>query len=194
MAVSGARIKALVAKYRLQSEVVGVSLLAIIAALAVGTSARRQAAPLLMERTRLRAQEQEVTSFRASFQPATEQEWASRIPDTLAFSVDADSRIGLTQMIALRAEAGGLRDVRVHIAAPDSVGVPASDLPDGTHLASYTLTIDGSGNFAAILALMNRLPMSVAIQRVSAAQGPNGLEHFRIVLAVYESAGATQHG
>lgn len=194
MAVSTAQIKALVARYRLQSEVVGIAALAIIAAVAVGMSARRQAAPLLVEQNRLRGQQQEVTAFRAAFQPATEQEWASRIPDTLAFSVDADARIGLTQTIALRAEASGLRDVRVRIAGADTLGVPAGDLPDGTRLASYTLTIDGSGDFASILALMSRLPMSVAVQRVSAVHGANGLERFGVVLAVYESTGAAQNG
>jgi hypothetical protein len=194
MALSTARIKALVGKYRLQSEVVGISALALVAAVAVGMSARRQAAPLLVEQNRLRGQQQEVTNFRAAFQPATEQEWASRIPDTLAFSVDADSRIGLTQTIALRAEASGLRDVRVRIAGADTIGAPVGDLPDGTHLAAYTLTVDGSGDFASILALMNRLPMSVTIQRVSAVHGTNGLERFGIVLAVYESTGAAQHG
>jgi hypothetical protein len=194
MALSGAQIKALVAKYRLQSEVVGIAAIAIVAAVAVGMSARRQAAPLLVERNRLRGQEQEVTNFRAVFQPATEQEWASRIPDTLAFSVDADARIGLTQTIALRAEASGLGDVRVRIGGADTTSAPVGDLPAGTRLASYTLTIDGTGDFASILALMGRLPMSVAVQRVSAVRGPSGFERFGIVLAVFESTGATQHG
>jgi hypothetical protein len=194
MAMTTASLKALMPRYRLPSEVVAVSVLAIVAAVVVGSLARRQAAPLLAERDRLHAQQQELTTFRAAFQPATDAEWASRIPDSLSLSVDQDSRISLTQAVAARAELSGLRKVRVRIAGADSLSPAPSDLPDGAHLAAYTLSVEGVGGFASMLSFVRHLPLSVALQRVTAVRAEDGSTHYNVVLAVYESAGQSQHG
>jgi hypothetical protein len=193
MAFSTANLKAIIARHRLHSEVVGVSALAILAAFVVGTAARRQAAPLMAERDRLRAQEQEIASFRAAFQPASEAEWVSRIPDTLSLSIEPDSRIGLMQSIALRGENAGLHDVRVRLAGPDSAAPAPTDLPSGAQVAAYTLALDGVGGFGSLVSFVKQLPLSVALQRVSAVRGAGGTVQYHVVLAVYEKAGA-QHG
>ena len=60
-------------------------------------------------------------------------------------------------------------------------------------VADYTMTVDGIGSLGAVLSLINHLPPSVALQRLTATRSKNGAE-YHLVLAVFESAGVERHG
>jgi hypothetical protein len=194
--VTTADLRALIAGYRVQSEAVGIAVLAIVISLVLGTSARRQGTPLRMERDRLHAAQREVTTFRAAFKPTVPGEEAARLPDTLAVGVLRDSRISLAQRIAQQAERGGLRDVRVKFAAADTTSPPPAPQMFGTSisLAPYTLVVEGDGGFATALSLIKQLPPAVALQRMSVNRLVDGAVHYTLVLAVFETAEQSQHG
>lgn len=186
-------------RHRLLSEVIGVSLLAIIAYVSIGISARRRTAPIHTENTKLSSAVAEVSTFRAAFRPSTLEQDARilNVPDSLSVALSRDQRVSLAQQIAERAERAGLSDVRVRFALPDSAAAP--DRPDlmGTSVAvaDYTLSVECTGGFAAVLSLVNHLPLSVAVQRITANRMKGGAQYL-LVLAVFEAAadGANQHG
>jgi len=68
-------------------------------------------------------------------------------------------------------------------------------------VADYSLSIECSGGFAAVLTLVNSLPSSVALQRLTGASA-KAVTKFRLTLAVFESGdtpvgrgrGGNQHG
>jgi hypothetical protein len=119
------------------------------------------------------------------------------VPDSLSVALPRDQRVSLAQQIADRAERTGLSDVRVRFALPDSAAAP--DRPDlmgtGVAVADYTLAVECTGGFAAMLSLVNQLPPSVAVQRITAARMKSGVQ-YHLILAVFEAAagGANQHG
>lgn len=191
-----ADLRLLFMRYRVQSEALGVAAFAVIVSLVLGMSARRQGAPLAVERDRLRAAQREVTSFRSAFKPAAPGEEAVRFADTLAVGVAHESRISLAQRIAQQAEHGGLRDVRVRFAAPDTSSRPPSpELFSGSvALAPYTLVVEGDGSLSTVLSLVKGLPPAVALQRVTANRSPTGVVRYTVVLAVFETAEQSQDG
>ncbi len=197
MPTTSAEIRRFFGRRRSQSEAVGVALLAIIVALAIGTMARRQAAPLQAERERLRGATRELNAFRTSFQPTTPQEDSARFADSLTIGVARDVRFSLAQQVASRAEQSGLRDVRIRFAPADTAAAPqAPDLSEQTvTVADYTVVVDCAGNYSALLEFVRHLPMSVAVQRIAATRAGNGGVEYHVVLAVFESkAEAAAHG
>jgi len=197
MAMNLSALRALTVRYRVQSEALGISVLAILISVWLGTSARRQAAPLVTEHDRLRAAQREISDFRASFRPASPgEEAAARIPDSLAMTVSHDARIALAQRIAQQAERSGLGNVRVRFAAADTASQPrAPQLVDGSaQVAAYSMVVEGDGGFATALSLVRQLPPAVALQRMTADRTKSGVVHYTLVLAVFESAGRNQHG
>ncbi len=196
MAMTTADLKSLATRYRVQSEALGVAALAIVLSLALGAAARRQGAPLVTEHDRLAAAHREVTSFRAVFKPAVAGEDSVRLPDSLAVSVARDSRISLAQRIAQQAEQDGLRDVRVKFAAADTASPPPAPqlLGESSQVAQYSLVLEADGGFATILSVVRQLPPAVGLQRMSAVRGKNGIVHYTLILAVFETAGQSRHG
>lgn len=198
MAMTSADLKALLLRYRLQSEAVGVALLAIVVSLVVGGAARKQLQPLETERSRLRAAQQEITAFRSSFKAATPEEEAFSFPDSLNVAVSRDLRFSLAQEVTLRAEQNGLRDVRVKFVGPDSSGATPPAVPDMASgkvvVADYTITLDCRGAFGSALALVRHLPPSVALQRIKAGHDRDGATAYHIVLAVFEAPAGAAHG
>lgn len=196
MAITTADLKAFAARYRVHTEAIGVAALAAVVALTLGIMARRQAAPVLAERDRLRAATREVDGFRTAFKPATPEEDAFRLPDSLSVGVARDVRFSLAEQVAQRAEQNGLRDVRVRFAPADTALAPAAPDLQGSHvvLADYAITVDCGGGFAAVLDLVRRLPPSVALQRMTAIRSPKGVVEYHLSLAVFETREAGAHG
>lgn len=197
MATTAADLRGFFNRYRMQSEAVGVALLAIAVALTLGTMARRQATPLNAERDRLRSATRELNAFRTGFQAATPREDSAQFADSLAIGIARDVRFSLAQQVALRAEQSGLRDVRIRFAAADTAAPPQA--PDFTGrsvaIADYTVALDCAGGYASMLEFVRRLPVSVAVQRISATRTSTGGVEYHIVLAVFESsAEAAAHG
>lgn len=197
MAITKAELQDSARRYRLLSEVVGVTLLAIIVYVSIGISARRRAVPVRAEITKLSSANAEVSQFRSTFKPSTpEQDVVMlNVPDSLSIALPREQRVSLAQQIADRAERAGLSGVRVRFALPDSASPP--DRPDllgqSVAVADYTLSVECAGGFAAVLSLINRLPPSVAVQQITADRGKNGTQ-YHLVLAVFETAGASRHG
>lgn len=196
MAMTTADLRNAFNRHRAQSEVAGVALLALVVALLVGGAAKRARQPLDQERARLASSEQEIASFRSAFQPATLEESAVRLPDSLAIGVVREDRFTLAQQVAQRAEQIGLRGVRVRFAPPEA-GVAAPPIAAGgkVTVADYAVVLDLTGSYANVLTLVKRLPPSVALQSISATHGDKGTPAYHVVLTVFEApAGAGQHG
>jgi len=202
MAMTVEAIRALVRRYRVHAEAVGVALLATVVFLALGMRARRALGPLRAEATRLSMTASEITRFRASFAPAPRAQdlRLDQRGDSLGVSVSRDERVSLAQQVAAHAEALGLANVRVRFAPRDTGVAPAR--PELTAVtvavADYSLSVDCDGGLAAVLSLVNELPASVALQRITAAK-VRGTTRYRLTFAVFESAGtavggAGQHG
>jgi len=194
MAMSTATVRAWLSGHRLQAEALGVCALAVAAAVVIGVRARRAAEPARLENGRLRQSASEVASFRKAFTPAAAEQDVriARLNDSLGVAVSRDNRVALAQQIAARAESLGLTGVRVKFAGVDSAAAPTRPETSGGSIivADYSLVIECDGTLANVLALVNELPASVAVQRISAAQDRSAAQ-FRLVLGVFEQAGAS---
>lgn len=186
-----ARLKTVISRHRRESAGVGVALVVAAVAVAVGVAARDRVAPVVVQRNRLRSTEHDVVVFRSAFRQASLEERAFRFPDSLAVAVSRDTRFSVAQRIAQRAELLGLTEVRVRFAPFDSADAPAVPELSGVHvgLADYSIAIDCRGDFSALLALVDQLPASVALQRLGAERAPaGGAVDYHLTLAVFESS------
>lgn len=199
MAITKADLQEAARRHRLLGEVVGVSLLAIVVYVSIGISARRRTAPIRPEVAKLNSAVAEVSQFRAAFKPSSPEQDVRmlNVPDSLSVALPRDQRVSLAQQIAERAERAGLSDVRVKFVLPDSAAAP--DRPDlmstSVTVADYTMSVECNGGFAEMLSLINHLPPSLAVQRITANRTKTGTQ-YHLILAVFEAGatGANQHG
>lgn len=194
MAMTVADLKALATRYRTHAEIIGVSLFALIVFVMLGAAARRKVSAARADVTSVTATEREISSFRSAFKASSAPEPVA-LPDSFAIAVPRVERVSLAGNLASRAELAGLSNVRVKFTAPDSAAAPEKpDLFASTvAVADYGLSVDGDGGFAQALSFVNQLPPSVAVQRITAVHDKGG-SHFHVMLAVFETAEAAQHG
>jgi hypothetical protein len=190
-----AGIRSWIATHRLQSETLALSILGLVVFTTLGLRARKQAEPMRAEQIKLKGAQTEVAMFRSQFKsssPALDLRIA-QLTDSLSVALPREQRVALAQRIAAEADAIGLSDVRVRFATPDSSAAPAR--PDLVRspvtTADYSIAVDCYGGFANVLSLVNRLPASVAVQRIIGVD-VNGRAHFEISLAVFEASPAPE--
>jgi len=191
MAITIASLRQTVARHRRESVRVGIALAVLVVSIAAGVAARNRIAPVVIQRNRLRSTDHDLTTFRSAFRQASLEERAFRFPDSLAVFVAREARFSVAQRVAQRAEQLGLTDVRVRFAAADSAEAPTVPELSDAHVAvaDYSIGLDCRGSLAALLSLVNALPPSVALQRVSAERVPvTGAVDYHLALAVFESA------
>ena len=195
MPLTTADVRAFATRYRVHAECIAVAAFACVSFVALGVAAKRKLMPARAEQASVSMVESEVSSFRSAFRPAAAGVDVPTLPDSFAIAVSRDERMSLAGELAARAEAAGLRSVRVNFAAPDSSAAP--EHPDffaqQVSVADYGIAIDCAGSFAAVLSFVNQLPSTVAVQRITAVRDKAG-SHFHVMLAVFESAQAAQHG
>jgi len=186
MAETFAQLRALVARYRVQSAVIGVSIVAVVLFVAIGVRLRHAAEPLRLETTRLGATASELSAFRAAFVKSSPESDVrlSQLADSLGAAIARDNRVALAQQVAARAEAMGLTGVRVRFTPADSVSLPQH--PAFFSAASYALGLDANGSLEDVLSLLGQLPSSVALERLEAARA-RGTTQFRLSFAVVEA-------
>ena len=193
MAADVAQVRAWTLRYRFQSGAVAVALVALIGFVALGVRAQRAAQPVHLETARLRMADEEIYRFRtAFFAGRPEQELrVARLADSLGVAISRDNRVALAQRVAARAESLGLARVRVKFAPGDSAVPPRRpDLSSSSvNIADYTLVLDCDGGLAAVLSLLNQLPPSIALERLTGAKS-RGASQFRLTFAVFESGAA----
>lgn len=184
-------VRAAIAAHRRESIWIGAALVVAVASVATGVAARGRVASMAAERTRLRADEHDVTAFRSAFQQASLEERAFGFPESLAVSTPRDLRFSVAQRIAQHAEQLGLSGVRVRFAEPDSAATPSAPELSGSHitLGDYSIALDCRGDFGAVLSLVNALPASVELRRLRAERAPRGgAVDYHVVLVVFESS------
>lgn len=192
-----ADVRGWIARHRVQSEALGLSLLALIVFVTLGLRARTQGEPLRAEQAKLEAASAEIAGFRAAFKSAAPEQdlRIAQLADSLSVAVPREERVALAQQIAAEADAVGLSGVRVRFAAVDSAAAPQRpDLvraPVG--IADYAISVECYGGFSSVLSLVNRLPASVALQRIVGTD-VNGRSRFQIALAVFEASSAPTVG
>jgi len=196
MTIDRARLSLLMRTYRTQILFGSASVVAFVGFVSLGIAARRRTAAASVEMTRLASIRSEVSNFRKAFKASpADDAWLLSVDDTTAVATTHDLRVSLAEQVASRAEHAGLAGVRVRFTEPDSAAAPAR--PDlmraSITVAKYTITVDGTGSLGAVLSLVNQLPPSVALQRLTATRSKNGAE-YRLVLAVFEMAGVEQRG
>ena len=196
MTIDKARLSVLMRAHRTQIVVGSASVVAFVGFIGLGIAARRRAAAASVEITQLASIRSEVSNFRLAFRasPADDARLLSA-DDTTAVSTTHDLRVSLAEQIASLAEHAGLASVRVRFTQPDSAAAPPRPdlMRSSVTVANYTLTVDAAGRLGDVLSLVNQLPSSVALQRLTATRAKNGAE-YHLVLAVLESAGVEQHG
>lgn len=194
MAADVAQVRAWLVRYRSQSGAIAVALVAVIGFVAFGVRARRAAQPLRLESASLSMAADEISRFHAAFSAGLpEQELrVTQLADSLGVAVSRDNRVALAQQVAARAESLGLAGVRVKFVPVDS-GVPPQRpelLSNSVNVADYALVLDCDGGMAAVLSLLDQLPPSIALERLTGAKSRAGSQ-FRLTFAVFESAGRT---
>jgi len=194
MTIDRAHVSLLMRTYRTQILVGSASAIAFVGFIGLGITARRRATAASVELARLASIRSEVSNFRAAFRASRADE-AWLLSDTTAVSTTRDLRVSLAEEVAARAERAGLASVRVRFTQPDSAAEPPRPdlIRSSIAVANYTITVDAAGSLGAVLLLVNQLPSSVAVQRLTATRAKNGAE-YHLVLAVLESAGLEQHG
>lgn len=196
MAIDRARVSLLVRSYRTQILVGAGSVAAFLAFVAVGVAARRHASASRVEIRQLASIRSEVSNFRTAFRASpTDDARLLSVDDTMTVSTTRDLRVSIAGQVASRAEDVGLASVRVRFTQPDSTAAPPHPdlIRSSITVADYTMTVDAAGSLGAMLSLIDQLPPSVAVQRLTATRTKNGAE-YHLVLAVLESAGVAQHG
>ncbi|MDB4876530.1 MAG: hypothetical protein JWM41_2976 [Gemmatimonadetes bacterium] len=197
MAMTTADLRGMFQRNRVQTECIAVALLATVVFVVLGMALHRRMDPLRLDVGRLNASASEISAFRSAFKPsAGEADLATTsLPESLSVSVPREMRFSLAEDIAARAELSGLSGVRVRFAAPDSTPAPTGPAMSApaVAVADYTIAVDATGGFAGVLSLVNHLPPSVALQRLSVQRTKTGTQ-FRLILAVFEAAGSNQHG
>ena len=193
MNVLSATVRLLAVQHRFRTEVVGVSLLALTVFVVVGAQARRVLQSARSNLESLRTTALEVEAFRSAFRAGTPEhdDRLAAAVDSLGIAIMRDDRVGTVRRIAATAERVGLRSVSVRFGHADSSALPVGPNLIGSRIgvADYTLAVSGSGDLAAVLALINRLPAAVALQRIAAVRG-NGATRYDVVLAVFETTAA----
>jgi len=188
-----AGLRTVVTRHRTHAEAIGVLALAIVVALMLGIRARRALVPAQDELAKVSAASTEISTFRSSFRTSTPEQdiHVAQLADSLGVAVARNDRVSIAQAIAATAEALGLDQVRVRFAAADTAAAPTR--PDVSRIsigvADYSVAVECTGALDAVLSLVNQLPASVALQRLTGAQ-VNGRTRYNIALAVFESANA----
>lgn len=196
MTIDRARLSMLMRTCRAQILIGSASIVAFVGFTGIGIAARRRAAAASVEMDQLASIRSEVSNFRSVFEssPADDARLQS-VGDNTVVSTTHDLRVSLAEQVASRAEHAGLANVRVRFTQADSAAAPPRPelMRSSITIASYTMTVDAAGSLGAVLSLVNQLPASVAVQRLTATRAKNGAE-YRLVLAVLESAGVERHG
>ena len=169
---------------------VAVGLIAIGVLGWAGLRAARRAAAT---RNELRAAETALASFaelRQRYSPAVAAEsiaWRRTWMELQDLGVVGDERLATAQFLARAAESAGMRDVKVHIAPPDtsSLAERLSRGGIGRKPASFSLSLEGRGGMASVIALLGRLPHSVTATRLHMARQGSSARH-QLSFAVYE--------
>jgi hypothetical protein len=152
-------------------------------------SAKRAAAT----RTQLRTAEAALASFadlRQRYSPAVAAEsiaWRRTWMELQDLGVVGDERLAAAQFLARAAESAGMRDVKVHIGAPDTSSL-AERLARGgigRKPASFSLSLEGRGGMASVIALLGRLPHSLTATRLDMTRQGRSARH-QLSFAVYE--------
>ena len=185
--------RAWVATHRVQSPALGLAAVGLGAFVALGLHARKQGEPLRTELAALQSAQAEVSTFRTAFSSSSPEHdlRIAQLVDSLSFAVPREQRVALARQIAAEAEAVGLADVRVRFATPDSAAAPERPalLRSPVATADYSIAIECHGGLASVLSLVNRLPTSVAVQRIVGTD-VNGRSRFHLALAVFETSPA----
>jgi hypothetical protein len=155
-----------------------------------GLRAGRRAAA---SRDALRGVEASLASFadlRRRYSPAVAAEsiaWRRTLMELQDLGVVGDERLATAQFLARAAESAGLREVKVHIAPPDTSSLEErlSRGGIGRKPASFSLSLEGRGGMASVIALLGRLPHSVTATTLSMTREGGSARH-RLSFAVYE--------
>ena len=179
-------------------EVTGLAVLAIVVALVLGVKAKGQRAQDEIMERRMSATYDQIQQVQRGFQAGTPLEvdrW-KRLADSQSVAISHAQRLSLAQRVTLAAQNAGLQNVRVRFGPADSSGALAVRPAVGgrtVSAANYTLVIECEGGFARLLTFVNYIPAVVSIQHVSAARFGSATM-YRVTLAVYEVANASQSG
>jgi|SRR5579884_3653255 len=182
------------AKERTVIELVALCVFAGIVFGGLGIAARRRVAPLRAQEQTLKDAMTQVDAFRAAFRASGPDEIVRMtVPESLVVSTPRDLRVTLAEKIATLAEQSRLTDVRVWFTpGADSAAPPRR--PDMVRspvdIANYILSVDCTGSYGSVLALVRELPPSVALERLTAVAATNGKSQFHLSLAIFESASA----
>lgn len=188
-----ADVRTWVAAHPVQSRALGLAVVGLVVFTTLGLRARKQSEPLRAELATLETARTEVSTFRSAFKSSSPEQdlRIAHLSDSVSVAVPREQRVALARQIAAEADAVGLSDVRVRFATPDSAAAPTRpDLvrsPVAT--ADYAIAVECYGGFASVLSLVNRLPVSVAVQRIVGTD-VNGRARFQIALAVFEASSA----
>lgn len=196
--MTGRDLQAAFREHRGAMEVTGLAVLVIVVALLLGVKAGGQRAQDDLTRRRLSSTYDQMQQVQRGFQPGTPLE-VSRwkvLADSQWLAISHAQRLSLAQHLTLAAENAGLQNVRVRFGPADSSGaLPQRPAVGGraVNAANYTLVIDCEGGFARLLTFVNYIPAVASVQHISAARAGSATR-YRVTLAVYEVANASQSG
>ncbi len=195
-----AEVRANLARYRAQLEVVvfGIALAAI--GLWTGVAAHRSRMALAKDAELLQAQVARNERWRSEFRApsaAEMQQWRQAESALSGLGVSSAERITIAQVVARIGEESGLADLRVRFTLSDTAGIATAPVEQvGAHQfhpAPYRLVVTGSGPYDAFVRFIGSLPPSVTVAQLSSTRSAVGIQH-RVVLSVIESVESNGSG
>ncbi len=188
-----ARIRALFSRNEYLVAVAGVAVLTLGAAAWVAIPARRQAASLSAEATKLKALIASSDSWVTQFQAASSEEtalWQNTGFDVQSLGVRPSERLTLAQIISRRAEESGLGSPHIKFVPADSAGQPPRRVAGiSFNPAQYTIQLTGGGGFTPLSSLIGALPPAVGLRSIGVARDSSGNVSTSMILSVFEPAG-----
>jgi hypothetical protein len=167
------------------------SVVGLIAAYTVGTSAQSAAARYDQQAQRLVAIGAGLDRWASQLQPAEPAESLTWIESEQAVrTIDAEGADPTTiaRIVAARAEEAGITDLAMRLLRPDELA-PPPPLEVGSwsiETGSSGVAVEFVGDWAAVIGFLGSLPAQVEVGRVSVTPGPDLLLRARVTLLARE--------
>lgn len=171
------------------------------AALAIAGAVRvdsiRRATQLQTLRAEQLRQIETARSWWSDFQPPTPAEslaWQKALAEVKTLSEPDPDRLRAAQLVAERAQAAGIRTVRLNFALSDTLETAVPLPQSGTQLASanWVLVVELSGDLQSLARFLENLPPGIALWRLQVIrEGTEGRATLRLLRYRIVGAAAT---
>lgn len=167
------------------------TILALLAAYAVGSSSLQTAARYNEEARRLSAVGAQVDTWAAQLEPAAPAEsvlWAESEQAIRSIGAEGSDPTTIARIVAARAEEAGISDLGLRLLSPDALAPPPAIQVGSWSIQSGSSGVSAEflGDWPTVIGFLGSLPPQVEVGRVEIEPGPEFLLRARVVLLARE--------